>query len=409
MVSIRHNRPGMEDLAAATGEPAIALGDAIWMSPGVSNSYAVATDEGRVLINTGAFFEGPLHRQAFEHVVRPTHSIFVTQGHGDHWGGASLLREPETDVVMHANYYYWRDDNSRLAAFRVRNTSFAFEKFSAQVAKMDFSQVDMTFPEPTTTFDRHLERVIGGRRFELKWTPGGETTDSMVVWMPDDGIVFTGNVFGPLFGHVPNLVTMRGDRYRDPIQYIEACDLVLSLNPRRIITGHFDPIDGSDLIATEVTAMRDAMQWVHDRVVAQMVDGADVYTAMRETRLPESFDVGEGYGRTVWNVRAIWEMYAGWFQHRSTTELYSVPPWSIGADLIDAFGANQLVAAAQAHLDGGEPVKALHLVDLILTGGTENAAATAVALSAHEQLLESAENFWEKAWLNHAIKELSGS
>jgi alkyl sulfatase BDS1-like metallo-beta-lactamase superfamily hydrolase len=231
----------------------------------------------------------------------------------------------------------------------------------------------------------------------------------MVVWMPDDGIVFTGNVFGPLFGHVPNLVTMRGDRYRDPIQYIEACDLVLSLNPRRIITGHFDPIDGSDLIATEVTAMRDAMQWVHDRVVAQMVDGADVYTAMRETRLPESFDVGEGYGRTVWNVRAIWEMYAGWFQHRSTTELYSVPPWSIGADLIDAFGADQLVAAAQAHLDGGEPVKALHLVDLILTGGTENAAATAVALSAHEQLLESAENFWEKAWLNHAIKELSGS
>ena len=38
MVSISHDRRGMEDIAAATGEPAIALGDAIWMSPGVSNS-----------------------------------------------------------------------------------------------------------------------------------------------------------------------------------------------------------------------------------------------------------------------------------------------------------------------------------------------------------------------------------
>ena len=45
--------------AVATDDPAVALGNHIWMSPGVSNSYAVATDDGRVIVNGGLFFEGP--------------------------------------------------------------------------------------------------------------------------------------------------------------------------------------------------------------------------------------------------------------------------------------------------------------------------------------------------------------
>lgn len=52
MASIHHRRPGVDVLAAATGEPATWLGDGIWMSPGASNSYAVETGSGRIIINT---------------------------------------------------------------------------------------------------------------------------------------------------------------------------------------------------------------------------------------------------------------------------------------------------------------------------------------------------------------------
>src|SRR6185369_13902957 len=139
-----------------------------------------------------------------------------------------------------------------------------------------------------------------GRRFELFATPGGETIDALVVWLPDDRTLFTGNLFGPLFGHVPNLVTMRGDRYRDPLEYVAAADLVISLRPHRLVTGHFDPIEGADVIAAEVTALRDATQHVHDRVVAGMEAGLDVHTLMRDVRLPPSLDIGEAYGKTTW-------------------------------------------------------------------------------------------------------------
>jgi alkyl sulfatase BDS1-like metallo-beta-lactamase superfamily hydrolase len=148
------------------------------------------------------------------------------------------------------------------------------------------------------------------------------------------------------------------------------------------------------------------MQAVHDSTVEKMSAGSDLYTAMREVDVPEDLDVGEGYGKTAWNVRAIWEMYAGWFQHRSTTELYGVAPHSIAADVVQAAGAEALVDAARAHTAASSPVQALHLTDLVLTADPDHAGARAAAVEAHQALLAGTENFWEKAWLNKSINEL---
>lgn len=102
-------------------------------------------------------------------------------------------------------------------------------------------------------------------------------------------------------------------------------------------------------------------------------------------------------------------MYAGWLQHRSTTELYGVGPLSIATDVVAAAGADALVTAARNHLAGGQLVKALHLIDLILAAEPSHPAARAVAVEAHDALLAESENFWEKAWLTKSINELRGT
>jgi alkyl sulfatase BDS1-like metallo-beta-lactamase superfamily hydrolase len=153
--------------------------------------------------------------------------------------------------------------------------------------------------------------------------------------------------------------------------------------------------------------MRDATQYIHDATVEGMNRGDDVNTLMGDIRLPDRLDVGEGYGTVAWNVRAIWENYAGWFHHRSTTELYPTPQSDVVPEVVALAGADALVDAARARLDAGEPVPAIHLTDLVLAASPDHPGAIAVAVAAHQSLLDGSTNFWETAWLQRAIHRLS--
>ena len=412
MPGIHRERPGADAITPATDAPAVDVGDGVWLSPGLSNSYLITTSDGRVVVNAGMGFEGPLHRAKYDAVDgSPIRAVILTQGHYDHVGGLPVLVEEGTDLVAQANHGVWRNDNQRLEAFRSRNSAFAW--IDAILAAMEHTRAlgveaaPAEIPEPTVLVDERLELTVGDRELVLIATPGGETFDSLVIWLPQTRTLLSGNLTGPLFGHVPNLVTIRGDRYRDALTYIDSLDIVKELRPERLLTGHFDPIEGADRIAEEVEAMQEAMHWVHDRTVDGMNAGDDVWELMRTIQVPDHLDVGEGYGKTSWNVRAIWENYAGWFHHRSTTELYGVAPLATAPDLVAAAGADALVAAAQTHLDGGRPVEAIQLTDVVLAVERSHAGAKAVAIAAHESLLADTSNFWESAWLRRAAEKLA--
>lgn len=388
------------------------------MSPGLTNSYMLTTDDGRVIVNTGMGFESPVHKANFDAVDDgPVRYIIYTQGHADHVGGTDVFREPGTHIVAQANWEMWRDDTERLLANRARNTMFAFiDKISATVTGIQkrFGEVlpAQADPDPDMIVEDTFALDVGGRRIELIATPGGgETTDSLVVWLPDERICLSGNLFGPLFGHIPpNLVTMRGDRYRDALTAVASYERVRLLQPEVLITGHFDPIHGAARIDAELTRLRDAVQYMHDQTVAAMNAGDDVRDAMAQITLPPHLEVGQGYGKVSWNVRAIWENYNGWFHRRSTTELYPPvgPPESVAPpDLVELAGAAAICDRAGRHLAAGDPLRAIHLGgEIVLETDPEHQAARVVVRSAHEALLAGSDNFWESAWLRKQIGEL---
>lgn len=404
---VYRGRPGADAMRPAAAERAQEIAPGLWCSPGLSNSYLLTTGEGRVIVNTGMGFEGPVHRANFDAVdPSPVRYIIFTQGHVDHVGGLDSVRDPQTTVVAQANWKSWRDDNERLIPYRASRSAFAFKETLATGIQEIQRRLGTTrlagqsVPVVDLDFEDTLALEVGGRRMELIAVPGGETTDSLVIWLPDERICLCGNTFGPLFGHIPNLVTMRGDRYRDALTAIDSVERVRDLRPELLVTGHFEPIAGAKRIDAELTRLSGAIRYVHDRTVAGMNAGKDVRTLMREITLPAEYEVGQGYGKVAWDVRAIWENYSGWFHHESTTELYPVGFDAVAADVVELAGAEALVGRAREHLAGGRPLQAIHLAELLPTG---HAGARAVLREAHEILLAASTNFWESAWLTNEI------
>jgi len=406
------SRPGGHDIRPASQPAATKINDFIYLSEGLSNAFLITTPEGRIVVNTGMGFEAPVHKRNFDAVDdSPTRYILFTQGHVDHVGGTDLFREQGTQLVAHANNEAHQADDARISAFRAMRSAFAWADAIAQALQYIQQNVaggipPQSTPKPDLTFDDRYELALGGLRLELLWTPGGETTDSMVVWLPDHEICFTGNLFSALFGHFPNLVTVRGDRYREALTFIESLQRVLALEPKMLLPGHGGPVVGKETIRAELTRLRDAVRYVHDETVKGMNHGKDIHALMHEIQLPQELEVGEGYGKVSWSVRAIWENYAGWFHHSSTTELYDVPARAVHGDLVElAGGADAIAERAAAKLEAGHPVEAIHLAEVALSAAPTHIATLEVMIAAHEKLEAESVNFWLTKWLQKQLAD----
>jgi glyoxylase-like metal-dependent hydrolase (beta-lactamase superfamily II) len=362
----------------------------------------VVCQGGDLLINTGLHTEVDATMARFAKVTEnPLKTIVFTQGHPDHVGGWSRLNAPGVETIAQANHTdvreYWR----RLHPF-----------YSGRILKLwglFTGDIDVSYlpPEPvlTSTFIDNHSLDLGGRRFELYATPGGETTDALVVWLPKERVVFVGNLLGPMFGHVPNLYTIRGDKIRSAKAFIRSVERVLALEPEVLINGH-DLFAGSGHIQEVLTKVRDAVVHLREKTIDGMNSGSDLWTLMRSVRLPPDLVLPQMHGKVPWIVRAIWEEHTGWFRYESTTELYEVPPREVWPDLAELAGSGALTDRARVHLSQGHPLQALHLTDIVLHQNKTDAAALHVRRAALENLLEASgrENFSETQWLESEIK-----
>jgi len=394
------------------------VNDFIVMSEGCSNSYLIETSEGCILVNTGMGYEAPVHLKNYQELSENSDNIrfvITTQGHVDHVGGVQFFRDlnPGMTYIAQASNEEHQTYDERLRDFRASRSAFrfmdAFVEDFAYYAEQGYTDINaQDRPTADLTFEDRYEFTLGGLDVVLIGVEGAETNDSLVIWLPQHKICLTGNLFGCPFGHFPNLVTIRGDRYRDALTCAAAAQTVLDLEAEVILYGHHAPVIGKDLIKSEITAIRDAILYVHDETVKGMNEGKSLHTLMQEIQLPAECEVGQGYGKVSWSIRAIWENYAGWFHHHSTTELYSVPQSDVHADLLELAGVEAVVGRATQKFEAGHCEEALHLLDIVLNEEPGCEAALTLAIAVHEKLLGEADNFWLTGWLENQIKLLKG-
>lgn len=399
-------RPGRELLNPEYDEKALPLADFVYRSAGTTASYMLVTREGRVIINTGMGWEAPHHKALFDAICPgPTPYIITTQGHVDHVGGVAQFREPGTRYVAQANNVACQADDARLPQFRGRTALKWFPHLPDRIQRFaeryPGAANGQDVPTPDLSFEKQLGLRVGELEIELISMPGGETIDSLAVWLPQHRIAILSNLFGPLFPHFPNFNTLRGDKYRFPVPYMENAQRVRALKPELLITGRDLPIRGAELIDACLARMHDAVDYVHRETLAGMNAGKDIYTIMREIALPKHLRVGQGYGKVQWAARTIFEEYTGWFQRRSSAELYGSDPQEADAELAALAGAPAILERARARLAAGDAPTAIRLAEAALHVDPGSKPAALILADAHQYLLDHGgdESFWEQGWL----------
>ncbi len=94
------SRPGGFDIQPASMPEARRITDFLYMSEGLSTSYLVVTDEGRVVVNTGMGFEAPVHKRNYDAVDTGP----VERGSGERYEGDTVgMVKGDALVLKHKN------------------------------------------------------------------------------------------------------------------------------------------------------------------------------------------------------------------------------------------------------------------------------------------------------------------
>lgn len=395
--------------SGAGDQPATEVAPGIWESRGVGNSYLVVTPAGDVLVNAGTLGDARRGKERFAQVsANPVDTIVLTQSHANQYGGLEVYKTESNRVLAHRIYAEDRRHGEMLSEHYRRGSRRIFGGITGRTEDM----VPTREVAPDLLIgDEGYRFELGGRRFEILWTPGGETRSAVVVWLPGERVAIVGNLFGPLFGNHPNLNTIRGDKPRSALEFIASIRGLQALEPELILTGH-EAIRGASHIHGEIERIASSVQWVHDRTVEGMNAGRDLRTLMREIRTPPELDLTEEYGRVAWNVRAIWHEYTGWFDpSRGTTELYAVPPSSVAPAIAElAGGAERIAECAATFVAQARPLEALHLLDIALAAEPGSPVALRIKRDALALLGSQSDgkNLWEQRWIAAEIRDAGG-
>lgn len=290
---------------------------------GKSNSGLINRGGGLVV---DTFWDLPHTRQMIEQYSRvwsnPAERVVNTHRNGDHCWGNQLFAGAE--IIAHRQCASMFDTEKPEAMQALRNaggddTNPMMKAFAKALSEFDFSGIELT--PPTRLMDDRLELELDGVKVNLIHVGPAHTAGDVLVHLPEQGIVFTGDV---LF----RLCTPIGwEGTYD--QWIAALDQIIELAPNVVVPGH-GPLCGVEgpremKAYLEYVRAESKPLFEHELSVLDACKKIDlgpyagwteperlvfnVMRAYRELRgdpYDEPIDIGETFG-TMFALREAWE------------------------------------------------------------------------------------------------------
>lgn len=265
-------RKGVHDLGR--GCYAYLQPDGTW---GWSNSGLVADSGESLLVDT--LFDLKCTREmlagfrAATPAAQRIGTLVNTHSNGDHTFGNQLVSGAEI-VASRACAEEMRQRPPEQLAAMMRNwqalgpgAAFFHEVMGT---RFDFEGIALTLP--TRTFERALELRVGGKEVRLVEVGPAHTGGDVVVYVPQDRTVFTGDIL--FVGGHPVL-------WAGPVgNWIRACDLILGWEVETVVPGHGPITDKAG-----VRAMKGYLDYVRDEARRRFDAGMGCEEAARDISL----------------------------------------------------------------------------------------------------------------------------
>ncbi|MEK9576735.1 MAG: MBL fold metallo-hydrolase [Halieaceae bacterium] len=385
----------------------------VFRASGVGNTFVITTSEGNVIFDTGLVIQASEQIRQLKTVLgdfEPV-KIVLSHSHADHVGGTRLWSGENTELIAHEEFEEEQRYLTELNPYLHQRNRTLFPwipETPRTLPGMDFRGL---IPDVRVDNDIPYSFTLGGRRFEVHATPGAEGADNVVLWLPDDKVLLTGDFFGPQFPQFPNLFTMRGEKMRKPVEYMNSIDHLLNLEIETLLPSHLEPVRGANDIRAGMIKIREAVDFVHSATVSGMNAGTSLSELMVEIRLPERLLLSETHGKVSWAVKSIWEYYATWFHFDRTSELYATPQSAVLDDLAGIIDADAALSLVREKLQRNEPEQALLLLELFEGFDTDPELMTLLMelrVEVLSQLRERATvtgNDYELYWLDSELEK----
>ncbi|GAA1321502.1 hypothetical protein GCM10009647_054610 [Streptomyces sanglieri] len=278
-----------------TGGDVVDLGRGLyaWLPPkrgwGLANCGLLVSPRGALWIDTpyDAVLAGQFLTESTKRLPDGVQvdRVIVTHANGDHFWGAGVLPDAEIIATREAreHIHYEPTPKQQHALVASGDPATPLGGYLARhFGPFDWSRTEPVMP--TTYFTGELELTLGEYPVQISALPSAHTTGDLMVHLPAQGAVFTGDI---IFSSTPEQPGDHPVHWAGPLSnLVSACERVLETGAETVVPGHGPILDRAGVRDHIVY-----LEYVRERAHAFHAAGIPAVEAARrvigEDRYPE--------------------------------------------------------------------------------------------------------------------------